>query len=151
MKKCWLLNQVLFWCCLFTSVLIDLASQSKPLIAVWLHVCCQQFLMTDSNFSLLEVALSCSLKRSFVLNACMFPKLCGLSFISLHQLLWHSASCVSDTWVALHICVVNIMASNPERLLRTQTFLLQILSYHLMCNMAHRWYRWNHPTSCKCW
>lgn len=67
------------------------------------------------------------------------------------QLLWHSVSSVSVTWAAPHVCAVSIVASNPERLLCPKMFLLQILSCHLMCNMAHRWHRWNHPTSCKCW
>lgn len=53
--------------------------------------------MIDFNFSLLEVVLSFSFKCPFVLDVIMFLQLCGLSFISLQQLLWHSASSVSDT------------------------------------------------------
>lgn len=81
-RKCRLLNQVPFWCRLYLSVNwhgIPKRASNRCASACLLSIIPNDWL----QFLTAWVALSSSLKRSFVLVACVLPKLCGLSFLSL--------------------------------------------------------------------
>lgn len=149
-RKCRLLNQVPFWCRLYLSVNwhgIPKRASNRCASACLLSIIPNDWLQ-------FLTAWSCTFffPQTFFCSRCLCAAQTVWSLLSFTlQLLWHSVSSVSVTRAAPHICAVNIMASNPERLLRPKMFLLQILSCHLMSNMARRWHRWNHSTSCKCW
>lgn len=65
------LSQVPFWYWLFTSVLVDVASQSEPLISVWAHGCLS---ITPSDWLQFLTAWSCSFlfPQTFFCPRCLY-------------------------------------------------------------------------------